>query len=202
MREQEGMAGWTLDADLLVHRLGPAIAQAEDGTLLLGTTADVTRAALPAAESEARVPVPTEGALSFLVSRQAWGGAVSLLPLTLPGLDTLMKVEQATGNLVLSDEPRLSVALEPRPGTEAGALARDVESLLGGLRVLALVVPGDLGGAKHALGKATVRAEAGAVRVEAPWPYEALDEAVRRLAELARTGQRAPQAERPAWLPF
>ena len=184
----EGVPGWSLQGGLLVSTLGPALGQAKDGTIILGSSVQVTTAALPAASTES-VPVPVDGAVSFLVNHNAWSGVVSLLPITIPGVNTLSHIEQASGTLTLTSEPKISLTLEPRDGVEATSLASDLDRLLITARGLTLLVPGSLGGAKDAMREATIEAQGNKVLVTAPWPYDAIDEAMARAAELLGTGE-------------
>jgi hypothetical protein len=197
----EGVSGWTLQGELLVHALGPALGQASDGTLILGSSAGVATAALPAA-STVRVPVPVDGAVSFLVNHEAWSGAVSLLPLTLPGLETLSRIEEASGTMTLTDQPTLALSLKPKEGVDAPTLAGDLDRLLTTARRFTLLVPNDLGGAKDAMREATIEPKGGKVSITAPWPYDAIDRSMARAAELLRAlpvvGVPAPAASGPS----
>ncbi len=186
--EEEEISGWTLDGEILVHKFGPAIGQADDGTLVFGTNADITRAALPESEASATLPVPIEGAVSFVVNDKAYGSAMSLLPLSLPGLDTLSKVKQLRGKIILSEQPQLELTAVPGKGVDAKALADDLDSLRVTLRLASLLLPGDWLGGKEALSDTTVKAQDGEVRLTAPWPYEALDEGIEWLAQAMKAG--------------
>jgi len=182
--DEEGAEGWKLDDDLLVHDFGVAIGQAEDGVLVFGTTVDITRAALPAAEQDAQLPVPTEGAISFLINNSAWNSTVNMIPLSLPGTDTLRDVEQLTGNVMLTEDPRIDVVVEPKKGVEPDELAGDIESMFSKMRLALLLVSSDLRGGKQAIREAEVETVDGKVKVTAPWPYEKIDESVEELAQL------------------
>jgi hypothetical protein len=201
--KEDGLPGWSLSGELLVHVLGPAVAQADDGTLIIGSDADIVRAALPAEDHNVEIPLPIEGALSFLINKKAWGGAVSRLPLMLPGLDTLSKVEEARGTLTLSEQPQLGIDVVPSAGTGADQLSQDIGRVITSLRRMSLVVPSDLAGAKQALRDATVEPRGSVVHIAAPWPYQAIDDTLKRVGEAIRTGERPvpAQAER-SWLPW
>ncbi len=64
---ERGYSGWSRDGELLVHSMGLASGQADDGTLLFATHRDTALAALPARgdDDAAPLPVPTKGALAF-----------------------------------------------------------------------------------------------------------------------------------------
>jgi hypothetical protein len=187
----EGINGWKLDGDVLVHELGPSIGQAEDGTILVGTDVRMVRAALPASDDEEAeaLPLPRDEALSFMVHARAYRGMVSQLPLTLPGLDALERVQQVQGTVALSDEPRLSIEAQPKDGVVAEALAKDFEAAVFKLRLASVLISADLYGAKQALSDLKIRAEGKQVLLEAPWPYDDLDRAVRQLAEAIKAGR-------------
>jgi hypothetical protein len=51
---------------------------------------------------------------------------------------------------------------------------------------MTLLMKNDPYGARQALGNATVQQDGKAVRLDAPWPYDALESGVKRLAELQR----------------
>lgn len=184
---EEELEGWALEGELLVHTLGPAIGQADDGTLVLGTNARVALAALEAADDAGPVPIAIDEAISFLVNQKAYKGALSQVPLNIPGRDALSKVEQLTGAMSLSEEPRIDIHIEPRQGVDPAALGDELDSALGKLRLAALLLPGDWAGGKRALSGAQVSAVEGGVRITAPWPYEPLDEAIGKLADALRT---------------
>lgn len=186
--KDEGMTGWRLDDDLLTHELGWTIAQAEDGTIIVGTSRDVTMTALPASDDAATAPLAKPAALTFSIDRAAYDGALDALPRTLPGLDTLDAVAQLSGSFELSDEPALTVVVEP-DRVEAAALASELSSLQQKLTLASALVPHDLMGAKRAIANASVEPSGNVVTIVAPWPYDALDEATRQLAEALASGR-------------
>jgi hypothetical protein len=186
--EEEEISGWTLEGEILIHKFGPAIGQAEDGTLVFGTNADITRAALPISEKSATLPVPIEGAVSFVVNDKAYGSVVSLVPQSIPGLGTLSKVKQLSGKIILAEQPLLELTAVPSKGVDAKALADDLDSLRSKLRLASLLLPGDWLGGKEALGDTTVKAEGGKVLLSTPWPYEALDEGIEWLGKAMEAG--------------
>jgi hypothetical protein len=179
----EGRAGWSLDGELLVHALGPVIGQADDGVIIVGTGRDIAMAALAGSEEAAALPLARDAALSFMLNAKAYDGAIGLLPHAVVGLDALAKIEQLSGTMTLSDTPMVAIDVTPKPGVAPDALAEEMRSSLLQLRVATMLVPHDLFGAKRAISDASVESSDSAVRVTAPWPYPALDAAVKRLAE-------------------
>jgi hypothetical protein len=177
---------WRLDGDFLVGPGGVTVAQADDGTILVGTDKAIVVAALPTSDEYKRLALPEKGAVTFAVTHLAWDGASGFLGDVVKHNQVLRQVERATGWLELGDTPTLVIRVEPRPGNEPAALARDLEVTLGELRLLTLLVP-DVAGEKAALGRALVRPEKdGSVRVTASWPYDGLDRGCARLVALLR----------------
>jgi hypothetical protein len=194
---EDGIAGFNRDGDLLIHTAtGGAIGQADDGTLVFGTGKGITLAALPPRdetdEADA-VPLPTKGAITFLLNGAATRGAGDALPKILDSLGSLSHIDRVDGALSLGDAPAVDVRIRPR-GTTPAELAKTLETDLAAVKLALFLVPDDLGDAKAALGAAKVRADGGEVRVEAPWPYDALDRGVARLADLVRLSLALPPA--------
>ena len=187
--EEEGIKSWKLDGELLVHERGAALGQAEDGTLVLGTNRDVTMAALPAREQDEEgpaLPLPVDGALSFLVNAAATSGALGKLDLRVPGLETLGNIKQLSGEVTLSKEPLVKLALKPKQGVETAKLAEELNTMKSASKLLLLAVRSDLAGGKEALSNAEIKADKDAVVVTAKWPYQPLEQGIKRLAELLR----------------
>jgi hypothetical protein len=192
--QEDGVKGWRLEDDLLVHAMGFAIAQADDGTLLFGTTVNLVQAALGASEEEppegtVLPALPLSNALGFLVTSRAYRGAVGMLPLTIPGLDALSEIDQLHGTMTLDDAPQLSIVAEPKEGVDAATLGSKLDTALSRASLAMLLVSSDLYGAKEAISNAEVRSERGQVLIDARWPYEALDRAIGDLAQAIRAGR-------------
>jgi len=184
--KEEGASGFTRDGDLLVHNRAIAIGQAEDGTIVVGSTSSIVRAALPERDEEPSaedLPLPTKGAVTFMVNSAAYRGVLGYLPTFLSPVDTLSKVEKLNGTFTLSDSPELAMRLRPK-GVPASELASSLESQLATVKLALVFSPSDFGGARQAIAAATVRADGTDVRVAAPWPYAALEANVAHLAEI------------------
>ncbi len=188
---EEGWSGWRRDGDFLIGPGGVAIGQADDGTIALGTEAEIVRAAIPASDEWQRLGLPEEGAVSFAITREAWGGVGAAIGGMLPrgGAGLFRRASRATGSMTLGASPALSMRVDPAAGEAASALASDVETILGDLKLITLILP-DTFGEKGALRSARVEAKGSAVDVHAEWPLEGLDRACERLAQLlkARSG--------------
>jgi hypothetical protein len=180
--KEEAVPGWRKESGWLIHDSGATIGQAEDGTLILATHRQLAEACVAANDEEADLPVPTDGAIGFRVSHPAYKRLVALVPERVPG-DALKRVQEISGSVTLSEEPRVDLRLTPTAGVAAASLAAELESLLAKLGLVLLLVPNPLYGAKDALSKARVGHVDGAVTMTAPWPYEPLDDAVRLLAK-------------------
>jgi hypothetical protein len=192
---EDGWISWRREGDLLLGPRGVAIAQADDGTLAIGTDADVVKAALPASDEWRRLDLPDHGAVTFALTQQAWGGAADALRDLLPrSAVVLRRVDHASGVLSLGKTPALTLRLAPASGEPATKLADDVQYMVSELRVVTLIVPDTLG-EKAALRAARVEARSDVVELNADWPLEGLDRGCAKLADVLRG---APVLELPA----
>ena len=193
-KEEAWPGDWREAGELLLGPNGIAIAQAEDGTILAGTSEAIVVAALPTSEDYRRLALPEKGGSSFVVTREAWSGAAGAA--VVAHASVLRKIERASGHFTLSKTPEFSLEIEPVAVDPAPALAGEIEQLLAELRIVALLLP-DSAGEKGALQAAKVTAKEGRVVITAPWSYEALDRACARLAAQIREGLSAgTKAER------
>lgn len=176
----EGLPEWQKSGDLLIGPGGVAIAQADDGTLVLGTEAEIVTAALPSSEEHKRMDLPKDGALAFAVGKEAWEEMSRNTAMFDPG-GALRRIRHARGTFTLGDDPQVDLGIEPKGGENAEALGKDVEQLLSLLRLGLVAVP-DQVGEKSALSSAKVTVEEGRVRVRGPWPLEGLDRGCAKLA--------------------
>lgn len=181
--EEEGYPGWQRSGELLVGPGGIALGQAEDGTLVVGTEAEIVNAALPSSEEHKRMDLPANGAVSFAVTKEAWE-ELSRDAGAFDAGGSLRRVRHVKGTLSLGDEPAVDIDVEPKGGENADTLGKDVETLLAALR-LGLVLFPDQMGEKTALSSAKVTVENERVRVRGPWPLEGLDRACAKLAAVA-----------------
>lgn len=184
-KEEAWPGAWRVAGELLLGPSGIAIGQADDGTIVAGTSEAIVTAALPASEDFRRLALPEKGGSSFTVTREAWSGAAGAA--VVAHASVLRKIERASGHFTLSKLPELSLEIEPVAVDPAPALAGEIEQLLAELRIVALLLP-DSVGEKGALQAAKVTAKGGRVLITAPWSYEALDGACARLAARIRAG--------------
>lgn len=184
-KEEAWPGGWHEAGELLVGPGGLAVGQADDGTILFGTSAAIVIAALPASDDFHRLTLPEKGASSFAVTKEAWSGAAGVA--VVAHASVLRKIERASGRFTLSKSPEFALEIEPVSASPAPALAGEIEQLLSEMRIVAMLLP-DLGGAKGALQAAKVTAKDGRVIITAPWSYEALDGVCARLAAQIRAG--------------
>ena len=185
--DAEGVKGFAMTEGMLSYGKAFTVAQAEDGTLILATSASLAQAALPPSEAEGRVPLPTKGAVSFLVKQQAWSALLNFVPSQIPGVAALRQIGQASGVLTLGDAPRAELALDPTEGSAAEALKGQVDVVLSGLRLL-LTFAGPLYGGRDALRSATTGVKGGKVVVAGDWPTTGLEDGCKALGELIQTG--------------
>lgn len=190
--QEEKWPGFHLEDDVLV---GPkvTVGQAEDGTIIVGTDKAIVLNALPASEEGAKLGLPAQGAVRFVVAKPAWE-ALSMAKQLVPQADALSGVRHGTGSFALGTSPELVVRLEPLAGADSSAIEHGMTALLSNLRLLTLLAP-DRFGEKTALQQAVVRREGSTVIVQAPWPYEGLDRGAAALAARLRadgTSESAP----------
>lgn len=184
-KEEAWPGAWRVEGELLRGPDGITLAQADDGTILFGTSEAIVIAALPASDDFARLALPEKGASSFAVTREAWSGAAGAA--VVAHASVLRKIDRAIGTFTLGKSPEITMRIEPSEANPAPALAGEIEQLLAEMRIVALLLP-DTVGEKGALQAARVTAKDGRVIVTAPWSYEALDRGCARLAGLIRVG--------------
>lgn len=167
----EGQAGWARKGPLLVGPSGTALGQADDGTLVIATSAALAEVALPAAQPPARLALPPRKAVTFVITREAFAGASAATQV--PGLDVLRRIARADGDLSLGDKPTFDVRISPAPGESAAALAESLRGLLTAVRLALLL--SDPHDASAIVSGAEVKVEGELVRVVAPWPLASIE---------------------------
>jgi hypothetical protein len=189
-REEGWAGGWHEAGELLIGPGGIAVGQADDGTIAIGSNANLVTAALPASDESLRLLLPQEGAASFAITKQAWSGAAGRA--VVAHASVLRKIERANGRFTLSRSPELWMEIEPADGNEAPALTGEIEQVLSELRIVTLLAP-DVAGEKGALSAMKVSAKGDRVVMVAPWSYEALDRGCARLATLIQAAGLGPE---------
>ena len=190
---EEGWVGWRRSGDLLLGPGGVSVGQADDGTIAIGTEGEIVRAALPASDEWKRLDLPQQGAVTFAITREAWGGMGGAIGGMLPrgGAGLFRRASRATGVMTLGETPALTMQIHPVAGETPATLASDVETIVGDLKLLTLLLP-DVVGEKGALRSTRVTPKGGAVEVHADWPLDGLERACERLARLLRDLRPAP----------
>lgn len=196
LSKEEGWPGFRREGPLL---LAPSmvIAQADDGTIVVGTDADIVKASLPATDEHRALGLPEGGAVAFVITEAAWSGVASSMARSVPGGVSLGQVARASGRLTLGDNPLVDLRIEPRSGQDPAPIAADIERALVALRMLLLLTP-DVMGEKEAVAAARVAAQPGHVAVQIPWPLSGLDRACQKLAQQLRASLDAASAPPPA----
>ncbi|UQA59613.1 hypothetical protein [Polyangium aurulentum] len=194
---EEGWAGYRKENGILV---GPnmAIAQAEDGTIVVGTDRAIVQTALPATEEGQKLGLPEKGAVTFAIGKGAWE-AIGSGKALVPGASSLPRIERATGSFKLGSAPELSMRLEPASAADRQALEDGLRALLAQMNLVMLLAP-DTAGEKEAMRAAVVRGEGNAVVLQAPWPYEGIDRGCAKIASFLR-GAGGDGAAAPIKLP-
>lgn len=191
---EEGWAGFRLENDILV---GPkmAVGQAEDGTIVVGTDKAIVLTALPASDEGAKLGLPEQGAVRFVVAKPAWE-SLSMMGKLVPEASAFGRVRRGTGSFTLGGSPELVVRLEAAEGADSAAIEQGVTGLLANLRLLMLLAP-DRIGEKEALRQAVVSREGAKVVVRAPWPNDGLDRGAAALTARLRANSGADAAPTP-----
>ncbi len=192
---EEGWAGFQLDNDILV---GPkvAVGQAEDGTIVVGTDKAIVLTALPVSEEGAKLGLPAQGAVRFVVAKPAWE-SLSMMGKMVPEASAFNGVRRGTGSFTLGGSPELVMRLEPAEGADSAAIEQGITAVLANLRLLTLLAP-DRIGEKEALRQAVVSREGASVVVRAPWPNEGLDRGAAALAARLRANPGGDAPPTPA----
>ena len=176
--------GLRLDKELLIGS-NVVIAQADDGTIVVGTDRAIVMNALPATEEGTKLGLPNQGAIRFVVAKQAWENLATFGHL-IPEASSFGGVRRGTGSFTLGSSPELVLRLDAVEGTELGTIEKGMGAVLANLRLLTMLAP-DRMGEKEALRQAVVSRDGAQVVVRAPWSYEAMDRGAAALAARIRS---------------
>lgn len=193
LAQEEHWPGFRLEEDVLV---GPkvAVGQAEDGTIVVGTDRAIVVTALPASDEGAKLGLPDQGAVRFVVAKPAWE-TLSTAGQLVPQAGAFGGVRRGTGSFTLGTSPEFVMRLEPAKDADSAAIEEGLKALLSNLRLLTLLAP-DRIGEKDALRQAVVSREGTNVVVRAPWPYDGLERGAASLAaQLRHNGSTEPPLE-------
>ncbi len=173
---EEGVDGFALEGSVLKGPGGVRIAQAEDSTLVVASDDAMLGATLEPSKHYLELGLASSGALSLVVDGPALAAVARTLP-SLDGAEPIAKTARVTGFLDFRRKgPELVLDVVPKSGTTPEALAGELETALGAMRLVAFMLP-DVGGSKEALGSAQVKPRTASVLVQAKWPEEKLAEA-------------------------
>ncbi len=196
--QQEGLERWSKDGDLLMHAGGATIAQAEDGTVIIGTHREIVEAALPheavddVSDDTLSAQQTARGAIQFRVSPPAIKRWLASMPDSIPA-DSLHAIDELAGTVRLSEQPELTLVLSPKSSTSPPVLASALTDLFSKLGWVLLLVPHDLYGAKAAISAAQVSATEETVLVNTSWPAAPLNEALQLLAKALEESKSSPE---------
>lgn len=122
---------WARKDDVLVGPMGAAVAQADDGTILLTSTEDLARAARHATEDYRELWLSSAGDISFSIGHAALLHAGIGARGTLPEAAILERAERVTGWLVLGErESKVVLDVLPRPGEAVEPFGVAIEALI------------------------------------------------------------------------
>jgi hypothetical protein len=186
---EPGAFDWTRRDDVLVGPRGAAVAQAEDGTILLTSTEDLARAARHATDDYRELWLSSAGDISFSIGHAALLHAGIAARGSLPEAAILERAERITGWIVLGErESKVVLDVLPRPGEAVEPFGAAIEALIKASLGRLAPVPGEESdrAAGRALGavvlggaKVQVRAETVLVTSKAPRPE--VEDALRAL---------------------
>lgn len=171
--EEEKVEGYQRVDELLVGPDGLAVGQSEDGALLVGTSVNVVRAALPIESGSPTLVLP-EGPLVVAMTRDAAEAGFGL---------PRDQVRLAQGSLSLGDAPSFGLSFDLVPGADPDPVARSFATSLAKARPLFAKDPE----ASAIFDGITVTPAPDAVRVTFPWTVAGLTKTCESLAERVRT---------------
>lgn len=184
MEKEPAYGDWVAAGDVLSGPRGVAIAQADDGTLLLATSADLARAALPATDDYRELWLASSGAVSFAVQRGALEHVAESLRAQMPEAVVFEKLERVTGWLTLGErESRLSLELIVRPGEPVDAVATQAEAFLQ-VATKRVAEDPELETLRPFFATTRVQVRQSAVMVSGMWKGPESEAAIKRLAAL------------------
>jgi len=175
--------GFSRDGELLVGH-GLAIAQAEDTTLVVGSSPALTRASLGTSDAWRGVGLPTSGAASLVVTRAGLELAAARSSGRLA--EALSASDRLSAYLKLKRQPMYFADATPRDPAQLAELTDDVTAALADADALAALLPNRLG-ERDALGEGMrTKSRASSVMIEGFWPTDGLGRAVEEAGLAAR----------------
>ncbi len=197
----EEAAGWRLSADrrTLVGPGGQALGQADDGSVILASSAARLGQALPRQDTYRRLGLDNQAAAAVVVTGELVRSySSSPARFVAPSLRELQAVRQLSATVQLGHPLQATVQVQLRPDRDAAAMKKPLGELLAGLVRLSALVPGqDFAGERAELGRATVSV-AGPHQLDVRFSWQP-EEVQRGAASLARAVRRWDgAAPRPA----
>jgi hypothetical protein len=179
---EKGLPGFAMAGDVMT---GPGfrLAQADDDTVIIGTDDEIVRAALEPSDTWKSLGLASSGAMSFVIDTPALARAAETAPSRAAA--ALGKTQRASGYLRL-DKAKLYVELLPTEGFGSEALGQSVDAALDEARLMSLLLP-DAYGAKGLLASARTKPRPETLMIEADWPREGIDDAMKQLGAALKT---------------
>jgi hypothetical protein len=161
---EEGRQGSVADG-AWVDAEGWALAQADDGVLILASSIERARAALPAGEGARSLALPLDGAVGIALSEAGLSRT-----LRTAGVEPIDGLSGVTSELALSGDVTGHARLTMLPGADPKVVRSRVEAALKGIPAR----PEGFGEARLA-GEARVIEQPGALGLEFPWEHLDVD---------------------------
>jgi hypothetical protein len=177
---------WAVQGDVVAGPGGVSVAQADDGTLILATSTDVAKAALPATDDYRELYLASSGAVSFSIRRAAFQHLAAKHRGTMPEAAVLDRIELATGWLKLTDGiSKLSLELSAAGDVAPETMRAEVEALFAVLSKRA-ADDDDFAVLLPLFTTATVKPRPGGVMVQAKMTRKEAEAATKKLADRLR----------------
>jgi hypothetical protein len=186
------------EAEVLVHGpTGFAIAQADDGALIVGSSRARVVQAIPSRTNAGDLGLDVTAPAAFTASREAFASYVHHpLARLAPGLSELARLGRLRGVVALGDPFELRLMLDPAPGVPASTLHTSAKRVLDALALLVrFVSPRDRAGERSLLERAELHPlNADYVLITASWRRDEVARGAHSLADALRAWLDLPPA--------
>lgn len=189
---QEENAAWELtpSKDALVsRRLGIALGQASDRTLILASDLATLTLALPAQDGAQAIGLPETGALGFAIGASAWNEWGSGIAANfVPGIRSFAQLQGCNGRFLLGGDPLIEMQCRLAQGVDAEKVRSSLLGITKTVQGLSLLAGGsDNIGERQALAAMKIENLGdNRLRMSAAWPIEGLDRGAEMLATKLR----------------